>query len=76
MKWVKRTVAFRALCGAMLVSLTVSSAKAEAPPAEGCRAVSKVEYDSARENYLLRNRFGAYVRTGHVWRHHYWYCHQ
>ena len=33
-----------------------------------------VEYDSAKSYYLLRTKFGAYVRTGHFWRRYYWYC--
>lgn len=53
-----------------------SSAQAVQPPADHCRAASKIEYDSAKKQFLLRNRFGAYVRTGRIWRRHYWYCQQ
>jgi hypothetical protein len=63
------------MIGAMLFGFSAISAKAEQPPAEGCRAASKIEYDSAKRKYLLRNRFGMYTRTGRVWRRHYWYCH-
>jgi hypothetical protein len=49
-------------------------ANAVQPPSEQCRAASKIEYDSANKQHLLRNRFGAYVRTGRPWRRHYWYC--
>jgi hypothetical protein len=62
-----------ALIAATLVLLS-SSAIAVQPPSDQCRAVSKIEYDSAKKQFLLRNRFGAYVRTGRIWRHHFWYC--
>jgi hypothetical protein len=60
----------------MLLALSSSSMSAEQPPFAGCRTASKIEYDSAKRDYLLRNKFGAYVRTGRVWRRYYWYCHQ
>jgi hypothetical protein len=63
-----------ALIGAVLIAFSASSANAEQPPWEGCRAASKIEYDSAKSQYLLRNRFGVYVRTGPIWRRFYWYC--
>jgi len=56
----------------------LSSAAASAeqiPPQEGCRLASKIEYDSAKRQYLLVSRFGQYVRTGTFWRHYYWWCH-
>jgi hypothetical protein len=71
----KRLAAFGAIVGAMLLALSSSSVHAEQPPFDGCRPASKVEYDSAKRDYLLRNKFGAYVRTGHIWRRYYWYCH-
>ena len=49
-------------------------AKAVQAPADHCRPASKIEYDSAKKDFLLRNRFGVYVRTGRIWRRHYWYC--
>jgi hypothetical protein len=64
-----------AVIGLMLIALPSSSANAQQPPWEGCRAVSKIEYNSDKRQYLLRGRFGSYVRTGHFWRHYYWYCH-
>ena len=65
------------LCGvavAMLMAAFTSSAYAQQPPGPDCRRVSKVEYGSAKNYYLLRTKFGAYVRTGHFWRRYYWYC--
>jgi hypothetical protein len=62
--------------GAAILALLCSSANAVQPPSEHCRAASKIEYDSARKQFLLRNRFGAYVRTRRIWRWHYWYCQQ
>jgi hypothetical protein len=59
---------------AAMLALFCSPAKAVQPPSDRCRAVSKIEYDSAKKQFLLRNRFGGYVRTGRVWRRHYWYC--
>jgi hypothetical protein len=64
-----------AVFGAMLLAFCCSSANAEQPPREGCRPASKIEYDSAKQEYLLRSRVGVYLRTGHLWRHYYWYCH-
>ena len=61
--------------GLMLIAYPSASANAQRPPWEGCRAVSKIEYNSAKRQYLLHGRFGGYVRTGHFWRHYYWYCH-
>lgn len=59
---------------AAIFSLLCSSANAVQPPSDHCRAASKIEYDGARKQFLLRNRYGAYVRTGRIWRRHYWYC--
>ncbi len=57
-----------------MIAVFATSASAEPPPWEGCRAVSKIEYDSAKSQYLLRNRFGIYLKTGPLWRRSYWYC--
>jgi hypothetical protein len=69
-----RRLAFGGIALAMLMALSGSATNAQQPPAAACRKASKVEYDSAKENYLLRNKFGAYVRTGSIWRRYYWYC--
>jgi hypothetical protein len=63
----------RAVIAIMFAALS-SQANAVQPPSDQCRAVTKIEYDSAKKQFLLRNRFGAYVRTGRIWRWHYWYC--
>jgi hypothetical protein len=63
-----------AVIGSMLIAFPLSSAKAQQPPRNGCVAVSKREYDSAKREKLLRNRYGAYVRTGRLLRRFYWYC--
>jgi len=63
-----------AVMGAMFI-LCIPAAHAQPqPPSERCRPASKLEYDSAKQQFLLQNRFGMYVRTGRVWRRHYWYC--
>ncbi len=59
---------------AVILTSFCSSANAAQPPSDHCRAASKIEYDSAKKQFLLRNRFGAYVRTGQIWHRHYWYC--
>jgi hypothetical protein len=64
-----------AVLGALFIASAPSRAHAAQPPWNGCRPASKIEYDSAKRNYLLRNRFGMYERTGGLWRRHYWYCH-
>jgi len=64
------------LVGTLLTAFTPSSVKAQQPPLrEGCRAVSKLEYETAKREYILISRGGRYVQTGNFWRHHYWWCH-
>ena len=50
----------------MLVALPTSSANTAQPPQADCVAVPKIQYDSAKQQYLLQNRFGMYVRTGRI----------
>ena len=75
------SAAFFGDCGLFAIGATIlflsctSLAKAEKSPWEDCRPASKVEYDSAKGNFLLRNRSGVYLRTGPIWRRSYWYCH-
>jgi hypothetical protein len=69
-----------AALGAVMIGLVVngcpvSAATTEQPPQDGCVAVAKLQYDSAKKQYLLTNRFGMYVRTGPPFRRRYWYCH-
>ena len=67
---------FFLLFGALLTAFTPSSVKAQQPPLrEGCRAVSKLEYDTAKREYVLISKGGKYVQTGHFWRRYYWWCH-
>jgi|GraSoiStandDraft_4_1057263.scaffolds.fasta_scaffold1114027_2 hypothetical protein len=60
----------------ILIVILAAPANAVQPPREGCRPVAKIEYSSAKKQYLLRNRFGIYLRTGRIWRPRYWYCPQ
>ena len=54
------------LVGALLTAFTPSPAKGQQPPLrEGCRAVSKLEYDTAKREYILISKGGRYVQTGH-----------
>jgi hypothetical protein len=53
------------LVGALLTAITPSPAKGQQPPLrEGCRAVSKLEYDTAKREYILISKGGRYVQTG------------
>jgi hypothetical protein len=68
-------VAATATVAAMLATFPTSAIRAALqPPTDRCRAASKLEYNSARKQFLLRSRFGMYVRTGWAWRRRYWYC--
>ena len=58
-----------------LFTLSCASPRAQQPPWEGCRAASKIEYESAERDFLLHTSFGAYAMTGPWWRRYYWYCH-
>jgi hypothetical protein len=73
-KSMKNAAAAGPLAIAVALVFFCSPAYAVQPPSDRCRAASKVEYNSAKKQFLLRNRFGAYIRTGHIWRRLYWYC--
>jgi uncharacterized linocin/CFP29 family protein len=61
---------------AAVLSFSSSSVlAAPPPPMEGSRAVSKLEYDGAKTEYVLISRGGRYVQTGDFWRPYYWWCH-
>ena len=45
---------------------------AQQPPWQGCRAASKIEYESAKRDFLLQTSVGAYATTGRWWRRYYW----
>jgi hypothetical protein len=66
---------YTAIVGALLIAASASSAHAQQPPWQGCQPVSKIEYDSAKREYLLTSRNGRYIRTGHFMRRYYWWCH-
>jgi hypothetical protein len=78
-----RTVpAMRSLSGSLAAALVTtglaasfaaSSANAQQPPREGCRAVSRLEYTSAKNENVIISKGGRYVRTGPFWRRHYWH---
>ena len=66
------------LCATTVSLLALSSCASPSthgPPWEGCRAASKTEYESAKNDFLLQTSVGAYATTGHWWRRYYWYCH-
>ena len=64
-----------AVVGFMPMAFSASPLHAAQPPQEGCIAVPKIQYDSAKRQHLLQNRFSTYVRTGRPFRRHYWFCH-
>ena len=57
-----------------LFAFSCISLSAQEPPWEGCRAASKIEYESAKRDFLLQTSVGAYAMTGHWWLRYYWYC--
>jgi len=64
-----------AVLASILVGFSSSPVNAQQPPwQQGCRVASKTEYNAAKRQGLLTNRFGTYVRTGRFWRRYYWYC--
>jgi hypothetical protein len=65
---------FAAIAAIIFLFSASASNAAPQPPNDRCRPASKLEYNSARKQYLLRSRFGMYVRTGWALRRHYWYC--
>jgi hypothetical protein len=69
-----KQTSLQAALGALALTLLPLPGFAQQPPGPDCRRVSKVEYDSAKSYYLLRTKFGAYLRTGPFWRRYYWYC--
>jgi hypothetical protein len=74
MRRVLRLVALTVIIGWLISVFAPSFVSAEQPPRDGCRRVSKIEYNAAKGEYLLSSRYRVYVRTGHFWRHHYWHC--
>jgi hypothetical protein len=63
------------MLAAMVMALAAPPARAQPAPSARCRPASKLEYQAAKQQFLLVNRFGSYVRTGRFWHHFYWYCH-
>jgi hypothetical protein len=60
--------------GLMLAAFPGPSVNAGQPPRPGCVSVVKQEYDSAKRQNLLQNRFSSYATTGQLGRRSYWYC--
>jgi hypothetical protein len=63
-----------AIAAVLMIFPGAAFSAAPQPPNDRCRPASKLEYTSARKQFLLRSRFGMYVRTGWAWRRRYWYC--
>ena len=61
---------------AALTAFTPLPGKGQQPPLrEGCRAVSKIEYDTAKREYIVISKGGRYLQTGYFLRRHHWWCH-
>ena len=72
MSFLKNSFPVAVITGSLLAS--ASAIAKPLPPKEGCRPISKVEYNAAKREYLLTSRVRVYIRTGPFWRHHYWHC--
>jgi hypothetical protein len=57
-----------------VAALFSSPTFASSPPKEGCRSVSKLEYNTAKNENIIISKGGKYVRTGPFWRRYYWHC--
>ena len=44
------------------------------PPRERCRPVSKIEFNAAKREHLLKSRASVYILTGPFWRRQHWHC--
>jgi hypothetical protein len=51
-----------------LTALLSASAFAASAPKEGCRSVSRLEYNTAKNENVIISKGGRYVRTGPFWR--------
>ncbi|MGC1777925.1 MAG: hypothetical protein WBB34_08250 [Xanthobacteraceae bacterium] len=69
-----RDYAPAAVAVTLMALLLSQAAQAAQPPWRDCRPASKLEYRSAKQQYLVHTRVGEYVRTGRFWRRSYWYC--
>jgi len=50
------------------------TAQARLPPKADCGVVSKLEYNTAKNENVIISKGGRYVRTGPFWRRQYWHC--
>ena len=71
----KREALYAAVLVAALAACTAAhAANAAQTPPDNCRPASKLEYNSAKRQFLLNTRSGSYVRMGRIFARHYWYC--
>jgi predicted ATPase len=73
MSFCQNSVTITVVIAASLLACASAIAK-PFPPREGCRPVSRIEYNAAKREYLLRSRARVYIRTGRFWRRQYWHC--
>jgi hypothetical protein len=67
------SVAVAVVIAASLLACPSSFAK-PLPPRDGCRPVSKIEYNAAKRELLLKSRARVYILTGPFWRRQHWHC--
>ena len=73
MSFLQKSLVIAVAITALLLACASAIAK-PLPPGEGCRPISKIEYNAAKREYLLKSRAREYIRTGPFWRRHYWHC--
>ena len=73
MSFRQSSVAMAVVIAASLLACASAIAK-PFPPREGCRPVSRIEYNAAKREHLLTSRARVYIRTGPFWRRQYWHC--
>jgi hypothetical protein len=69
----QNSVAVAIVIAAVLLACASAIAK-PFPPREGCRPVSKIEYNAAKREHLLKSRARVYILTGPFWRRQHWHC--
>jgi hypothetical protein len=73
MSFRQNSVAVAVVIAASLLACPSAIAK-PLPPREGCRSISKIEYNAAKREHLLKSRARVYISTGPFWRRQYWHC--
>jgi hypothetical protein len=70
MSFLQKSLPVVVVIAASLLACTSAIAK-PVSPREGCRPTSKIEYNAAKREYLLKSRVRVCIRTGPFWHRHY-----